>query len=243
MRDCKFPISNFRRRAVGQALLPALLTLLLVVGLVGLFVHQLLRHLDVAPAAQQRLTARTIAEAGLDFAVQQLDRGHWLNQPRPFSFTGSFAGGTYQGNVQDVPGAAVLGVTCMGREPEAGRWRTLRAYVTDPTPWLQAIRSVFHPVPARDDPLRQGYRFTTDEAFQPTAQIRPQTVCFGSDGVAVNALACELRLIPEAATLTVFRVSDPTFAGLIPGRIVVLGGDGRPFEPDLVSTGQLQPGT
>ena len=77
----------------------------------ALFTQIIVRHLDTATAAERRLRAHTIAEAGLDAAVQQLDQGNWLGAPRPFPFQGTWPGGSFTGQVEDVPTASVVRVT------------------------------------------------------------------------------------------------------------------------------------
>jgi hypothetical protein len=213
----------------GQALLLCLLLLLFVAGLSAVVVKVAREHVSFTTTMRDRAQSRLLCEAGIEYALLQLDRGEWLGKlqkanrithlgavPAGRSDKGSPSRGRFEVVVErcrrEEPAAPaedkllaempppLLRITATGIVD--GQQCTRTTYASDPTDLWSCALNVYQ--------VDWG---------QP-AHRRAAVTSVGDTGT--ESLVQELRTIPGSGRLALGARSDPIFAGIDPGTVSVL---------------------
>ena len=198
MRREAHPLFPMHERT-GQAAVLALFVLLIVAFALVVLTATLMGSMRRTELHQERLQAQYLAEMGIEYALEQLNHGDWLQQERPIRFASEQIpeAGNFQVEVTDVPGTAELCIVSVGRE-ESGRQAQISVRTANPTELTRHIRNVYNYDYAKD-------KFDEDAVVE-----------FGTHGVGVNGIVQELVTVPPSGKVTLACVSDPAFGGLIP---------------------------
>lgn len=196
----------------GQSTIISLFVLLIVAFVGVLLVATLMGSMRETELTQERLQARCLAEMGIAYALEQLNRGNWLQEERPLRFASDDIreAGMFEVEVTDVPGRAEMRIAATGRE-ESGRRAQVSAVVTNPTELTRHVRNVYNYDYARD-------------RFDKRAMVE-----FGTDGVGASGIVQELVTVPESGKVTLACVSDPAFGGLVPESESITNWFGQPY--------------
>jgi len=212
----------------GQALVLSLLLLLFVVGLSAVVVKVARDHVSFTTTMRDRAQSRLLCDAGVEYALHQLDRGDWLGKlqkanrlthaaevPAGQGDKGSPSRGRFRLVVErcgwDAPSPApgkplaempppLLRITSTGFV--RGQQYTRATYASDPTDlWLYAL-NVYQVDWARD--------------------IRRRDAVTDLGDTGAESLIQELRTVPGGGRLALGARSEPVFAGVDPATVSVL---------------------
>jgi hypothetical protein len=236
---------NTRTRLPGQALLLALLLLLVVAALAGVMLRVVAGHRDEMEIVRERGQALYLAESGWQYALQQLnfrlaensdesEESDWLRRDLPIEEEVSVSqegNSRFRVKVERVPLPEqatwaqehkvaffpLLKVTVTGFYRQ--QRHTLTTFVSDPTDLTTYLWNVTH------------FDFTR-QTFDASALVE-----FGSEGMGVNGVIEQVATIPASGQVFAAGRADPIFAGVIPGSEYIRGGDGEVFQRTATGSG------